>query len=224
MVSIFSTWTGSAIITSYFAPILLEIGVKSPINQTGINGGLQIFNWFVAIPGSNLVDRVGRRKLWPLSGWTMLFALVMITIISSEFAQYERAAAGYSFIVFLFIFNFGYGIAYPALGAMYIAETCPYSLRAKGMSFFFVISYTAEFFNQYVNPIALQKIGWKYYTVYIPVILLSIILIWFFYPETKSLTVEEIALLFHGEGSEADPAVHALHPNTGYIEELAREG
>jgi hypothetical protein len=159
IVSIFSTWAESVIITYYFALILLEIGVKSPIKQSGINGGLKIFKWLVARLGSNLADRHGRRKLWLLSGWAMLFALVMITITSSEFAQYGRVAAGYSFIVFLFILNFCYGIAYPALGAMDIAETCPYSLRAKGMSLLFAISYTAGFCNQYVNLIALQKIG-----------------------------------------------------------------
>lgn len=46
---------------------------------------------------------------------------------------------------------------------MYTVEILPYSLRAKGFNIFnFVIS-VALIFNQYVNPIALDAIAWKYY-------------------------------------------------------------
>ena len=46
---------------------------------------------------------------------------------------------------------------------MYTVEILPYSLRAKGFNVFnFVIS-LALIFNQYVNPIALEHIAWKYY-------------------------------------------------------------
>ena len=46
---------------------------------------------------------------------------------------------------------------------MYTVEILPYSLRAKGFNVFnFVIS-VALIFNQYVNPIALKAITWRYY-------------------------------------------------------------
>lgn len=45
----------------------------------------------------------------------------------------------------------------------YTIEILPYPLRAKGFNVFnFVIS-LALIFNQYVNPIALAAIAWKYY-------------------------------------------------------------
>ena len=45
----------------------------------------------------------------------------------------------------------------------YTLEILPYSLRAKGFNVFnFTIS-VALIFNQYVNPIALENISWKYY-------------------------------------------------------------
>lgn len=45
----------------------------------------------------------------------------------------------------------------------YTLEILPYALRAKGFNIFnFVIS-VALIFNQYVNPIALDALGWKYY-------------------------------------------------------------
>ena len=55
----------------------------------------------------------------------------------------------------------------------YSLEILPYSLRAKGFNVFnFTIS-IALIFNQYVNPIALENIGWKYYVSPAPLLALS---------------------------------------------------
>lgn len=48
----------------------------------------------------------------------------------------------------------------------YSAEILPYNIRAKGMTVMFLMVDIALFFNQYVNPVALKHIGWKYYIVY----------------------------------------------------------
>lgn len=54
-------------------------------------------------------------------------------------------------------------LAFTPLIVSYTLEILPYSLRAKGFNVFnFTIS-VALIFNQYVNPIALENIGWKYY-------------------------------------------------------------
>ena len=39
----------------------------------------------------------------------------------------------------------------------------PYSLRAKGFTVFGLALSVSLVFNQYVNPIALKAIAWKYY-------------------------------------------------------------
>ena len=54
-------------------------------------------------------------------------------------------------------------LAFTPLIVSYTLEILPYALRAKGFNIFnFVIS-LALIFNQYVNPIALDALGWKYY-------------------------------------------------------------
>jgi hypothetical protein len=67
----------------------------------------------------------------------------------------------------------------------------------------------ALFFNQYVNPIALEALAWKYYFVYIGVLIVSIICIYFFYPETRGRMLEEVAEIFDGPG--AVPPVARAH-------------
>lgn len=57
----------------------------------------------------------------------------------------------------------------------------------------------AVFFNTYVNPIALDSIGWRYYIVYCVWILVEILTVYFFFPETHNRTLEELSFMFEGK-------------------------
>lgn len=54
------------------------------------------------------------------------------------------------------------------------------------------------FFNTFVNPIALGAIAWKYYIVFIVVLMIFGVTAYFFYPETKGYSLEQIAVIFDG--------------------------
>lgn len=54
------------------------------------------------------------------------------------------------------------------------------------------------FFNTFVNPIALDVIAWRYYIVFIVVLLVFGLTAYFYYPETKGYTLEQIAVIFDG--------------------------
>lgn len=64
-------------------------------------------------------------------------------------------------------------------------------------------------FNQYVNPIALGRIGWRYYIVYTCWLAFEFIYLFFTVVETKGkngspLPLEEIARLFDGDDARPD--------------------
>lgn len=52
--------------------------------------------------------------------------------------------------------------------------------------------------NAFVNPIALEAIAWKYYLVYIGVLVIFTTVVYLLYAETTGLTLEEIADVFDG--------------------------
>lgn len=54
------------------------------------------------------------------------------------------------------------------------------------------------FFNTFVNPIALDAIAWRYYIVFIVVLMMFGVTAYFFYPETKGYSLERIAVIFDG--------------------------
>ena len=59
--------------------------------------------------------------------------------------------------------------------------------------------YGALFFNQYVNPIAMNALHWKYYIFYCVFLGFEVVVVYFFYVETKYLPLEEVTKIFDGE-------------------------
>jgi hypothetical protein len=62
----------------------------------------------------------------------------------------------------------------------------------------------ANFFNTFVNPIALEAIGWKYYFLFIVVLVAMVFTVYFFYPETCGYTLEHMAVIFDGDNAAPD--------------------
>ena len=85
-------------------------------------------------------------------------------------------------------------MAYQPLIVSYSMEILPFSLRAKGYTVFAFSVSAALVFNQYINPIALAAIGWKYYIVYCAWIAFELVFVYIFIIETKGRTLEETAL------------------------------
>lgn len=156
-VAFFAQWSGSGVISYYFVPVLKSVGISSYTQQSAINGGLQIFNFFMTIFSATLVDRFGRRRLFLTSVCGMLVTMTIVTIASARFAETGNHGAGYAVIVFLFFFNAAFDLAWGILPTMYTAEIYPYTIRSKAVSLNFMMTFTAGLFNQYVNPIALDE-------------------------------------------------------------------
>lgn len=83
--------------------------------------------------------------------------------------------------------------------ASYTTEILPYNLRAKGFVIMEWALYGALFFNQYVNPIAMKHLEWKYYIFYCVFLAFEVVIVYFFYVETRYLPLEEVTKIFDGE-------------------------
>lgn len=91
----------------------------------------------------------------------------------------------------------------------YTVEILPYRIRSKGLMVFQVFVSAALVFNQYVNPIALGALGWRYYIVYTCWLAFETVYLFFTVVETKGkngspLPLEEIARLFDGDEARPD--------------------
>jgi MFS family permease len=206
-------------VVSYYLTLILDtIGITSVTEQTLINGFLQLWNLIMSIVGACLVDRVGRRALFLASTTIMLLSYIMITALSGSFNTTGTAAVGTAVIPFLFIYYAGYDIAFTPLLLAYPAEIWTFSLRAKGVAVAQMANYGALLFNQIVNPIAFVAISWKYYFVFLAVLLIVLVTVYYFYPETYGYSLEEMAVIFDGESARVtngnDSPKMELHKNS----------
>jgi len=216
-ISFFSQWSGNGLASYYLNKILDLIGITDPTIQLLINGILAIWNLFWALLGSAMCDRLGRRLLFLTSAIGMLLFFTIQTICTARFYANGAPAAAHSVIAFLFLYYAAYDIAFSPLIVSYSVEILPYPIRAKGFTIFGFTVSLALIFNQYVNPIALDAINWKYYLVYVCWLAFEVVFLYFFVIETKNRTLEETAALFDGEDATnqiVGQAVGQLHePN-----------
>jgi len=206
----FSQWSGNGLVSFYLNQVFDSIGITNPTIQLLINGILAIWNLFWAVLAAILVERMGRRLLFNLSTVGMLIFFTMQTVCSAQFAIKGTEAAAHAVIAFIFLFYAAYDIAFTPLIISYTVEILPYSIRAKGFNVFNITVSVALIFNQYVNPIALSAIAWKYYIVYVCWIAFEMVFLWYFVIETKNRTLEETAALFDGE-EEVNAVTSAAH-------------
>ncbi|KAG1750805.1 hypothetical protein EDB19DRAFT_1629015 [Suillus lakei] len=199
-IAIFSQWSGNGLVSSYINIVLDGIGITTTRTKAVINGGLQVFNLGSALFGTMLVDKLGRRKLFLTSNIGMLIVFSMWTIATALFNETGSAVAvkGKSTVPLIFMFFFFYDFAYTPMLVSYTLEILPYNIRARGLAIMNFFAYLSNAFNAFVNPWALDAMGWKYYLVYCGWLVLELLIVMVFIIETKGRTLEETAALFDG--------------------------
>jgi sugar porter (SP) family MFS transporter len=195
----FSQWSGNGLVSYYLNRVFDAIGITDPTIQLLINGILQIWNLGWALGASFLVDRIGRRVLFMTSVLGMLVFFTLQTVCSALFALHGDQNAAHAVIAFIFLFYASYDLAFTPLIVSYTVEILPFAIRAKGFTIFNFSISLSLIFNQYVNPIALDHIAWKYYIVYCCWLLFEAVFLYFYVIETKNRSLEETAALFDGE-------------------------
>ena len=148
LTSFFSQCSGNGIASYYLHDILQSVGVTKSYDQSLVNGGLQIWSFLVAVGFSQLVDKVGRRKLFLIAAVGMLLSFSVWTGCSAVYARSGNEGAGSAVIAMVFLFYFAAGFAWPGLTVAYVAEILPFNIRAKGMAIGFACTSAASVLNQ----------------------------------------------------------------------------
>ncbi|KXJ96351.1 general substrate transporter [Microdochium bolleyi] len=192
----FPQWSGVGLVSYYLAPVLRTIGIVDQERITLINGIIQIWNMIVSMTGANLVNRLGRRKIFLGATTLMLLTMIAWTIAGSQYSATKANGAGVAVLFCIVLFMSSYNFAWNPLSVAYPVEILTFPIRAKGVSLLVGAVKSASFFNQFVNPIGLADLGWKFYIVYCCWLGVVLAVIYFCFPETMGRSLEEIALIF----------------------------
>ncbi|KIX99383.1 uncharacterized protein Z520_04959 [Fonsecaea multimorphosa CBS 102226] len=191
--------TGTQIINNYGPMLYKNLGFDT-VQQLIIQAG-----WISVSPFGNainalFVDKVGRVKMLILGMSGCVLALVGEVITLSQFQEHGGQGSASAAVFFLFLHVAIFASTIDATSYIYASEIFPTPVRAKGLS----LSISGLFLTALAllqgAPTGFADIGWKYYLVCIGATSAVIVVIWWKFPETKMMSLEEIGSLF------ADPS------------------
>jgi MFS family permease len=185
-------------LSSYYLPVMLNnAGIVETKKVLALNGVNPALCFLGAVLGARMTDVIGRR---PLLLYSIVFASCCFAIITGtsklSIDNPANVAAANTTVAFIFIFGIVFSFGWTPLQSMYIAETLPTATRAKGTAVGNLASSAASVVIQYSSGPAFEHIGYYFYLVFVFWDLIEAVFIYFFFPETKDRTLEELAEVF----------------------------
>ncbi|KAJ9112677.1 hypothetical protein QFC22_006179 [Naganishia vaughanmartiniae] len=191
--------SGSSIIYWYYTVVFDQVGITGASTQTGIAAGLNVFTWFCQIGATFASKRIGRRTIilcvWPV----LLLSLGGLCATAGVYANSDSTnkSAGIATVALVWVYLGTFNLSNPVLYS-YPAEVQTYAMRTKGLLVWNTLSQCMGAYVTWVDAIALDKIGYKYYGVYMPLVAIQWVLAYKYMLEVKGLTLEEIHMVFDG--------------------------
>ncbi|KAL3471150.1 general substrate transporter [Aspergillus californicus] len=203
-------------VINYYGPRIYEIlGIDNHTSLMiiGISGALSIvYTSF----GLYLVDKVGRIKPLIVSALFMAIAL-LINAIEGQYMDMNNPDQLRSMVAMNFVFS----LFYTPLGIIswvYPAEIFPVEVRALGNALTTFTNWAVNLIFAQFTPNALDTVGFKYFYVFFALNIIAATCYYFFYPETKGRTLEQIDELF---GDQLIP--HAMEDPAGASAAMEKE-
>ncbi|KAF5013365.1 hypothetical protein FDECE_612 [Fusarium decemcellulare] len=221
VVAVGSQCCGSGLISACLPQILDGVGMESAEEKTLINGIINIWTWIVGIGAGILIPRIRKRSLFLFSTGGMILTFAVWTALSAIYDQRGGSQYGVGVVAMIFVYNFFYGICWLPLVVAYPLELCTAKQRGLFFSWMFFALCMSTFAVNYINPIGLENIEWRYYIITIIFTCLILVIVYFFFVETKGLSLEEIATIFDGRDN-FDAAISAVHAIEMKNADLAR--
>ncbi|KAJ5097415.1 Major facilitator superfamily domain general substrate transporter, partial [Penicillium angulare] len=157
------------------------------------------------------IDRIGRRKVFMISGVGMCACMTVLAITSS-FGTSSKSASTVS-AVFVFLFNTFYPIGFSGANFLYCTEVAPIRLRGAMSAMSTANHWLWNFVVVMITPVALDTIGYRYYIIYIVISACIPVSVYFFYPETMNCNLEALGHVFRDSRSPWDIVATARTPS-----------
>jgi MFS family permease len=158
-----------------------------------------------AIP-TFLLDRMGRRgpMMYGAAGLALCMLLVAVLLSFQRNAESNpdlaKATASAS-VTFFFTYMIIFAATIAVVPWAYVPEILPLHARAKGTSIGISSNWLWNFVVVMITPTIISRLQWQAYLIFMCTNLSFVPLVYFFYPETTNLTLEEVDYLFVAGGA-----------------------
>ena len=177
----------------YYAPTIFKVaGFDSNLNAIYATTGIGVVNFLMTIVAIFFTDRLGRKPLlyFGLTGVMLsLAALGCAFAFESALGSNLKYVAVGSLVTYIICFAMSLG----PIGWILVSEVFPLKIRGIAMSICTVSNFAFNFFVVGSFPILIHKIGGAYtFWGFAVVSFLCILFVYFFVPETKGISLEQI--------------------------------
>ncbi len=159
--------------------------------------------YLATIPAVLYIDKLGRKPVMLTGAVGMGICHMTIAVIFAknehQWATHKAADWAAVAMVWLFVVHFGYSWGPCALVS--ISEVWPLSNRAYGVALGASSNWMNNSIVGQVTPDMLRTLTYGNFVFFGLLILGGGVFVWFFVPETKRLTLEEMDVLFGSEGT-----------------------
>jgi len=203
-------------VISYYAPLVFEsagwLG-RDALLMTGINSITYLAS---TIPPWYLVDKWGRRPVLLSGAVAMIISLSLI----SYFLFIDIRMTPTLVVVFVVIYNASFGASWGPIPWLYPPEILPLNIRAKGASLSTASNWAFNWLVGELTPVLQEAIKWRLYLLHAFFCAVSFVLgmlkprkldaylltwlVYFLYPETANVRLEDMNALF-GDATTAMP-------------------
>lgn len=179
----------------YYFPILFQSSIGTSPNLALLLGGVNMIVYSIfATVSWFIIDRVGRRQLflWGSIGQGLSMVLVFGCLIPDSGKGPSAKGAGVGLFTYIAVF----GATWLPVPWLYPAEINPLRTRVRANAVSTCFNWLFNFTIVMVTPIMISNIKWGTYLFFAVVNFCFIPVIYFFYPETKKRSLEEIDIIF----------------------------
>ncbi|CZR65514.1 probable major myo-inositol transporter iolT [Phialocephala subalpina] len=194
-------------VINYYGPRIyqsLNIDTTTSLKITGISGSLSIIYCTI---GLYVLDKIGRRIPLIVSALGCGFSLLVATVLDEHYKPGEPASNPTALRAVVSM-NFVFSLAFIMTGIIswvYPAEIFPVEIRARGNSISAVVNWSLNLIIAQVSPLAFQQVGYKYFYAYFVFNMCAALCYFFFFPETKGKTLEQMDMVFGDQLALDDP-------------------
>lgn len=143
-----------------------------------------------------IIDRVKRRTLFIAGSVAMTIDIALVQIFVGVYGGTDNQVANGFGIFFLIMFGVIFSLSWNSGAPVYTTEIFPTQIRAMGGAISTFWSFIIQVILAQASPTALENVGWRYYFFFIACNITSVIAVYFFFPETKGRSLEEISEVF----------------------------
>ncbi|KAK9239689.1 general substrate transporter [Lipomyces kononenkoae] len=210
----------------YYSGTIFQKSVGFSQNMSSLMSGfLQTWMFVASFIPWLLIDRIGRRRLL-LSMISVMAAVMAVQSALVRQIEMETRIAHVCGIVaasMLFVFEGAFTIGFQATVWVYPSEILPLRLRQRGSAISTAANWICNYVIVQITLPAISNIGWKTYIIFAILNALWVPVIYFFFPETKGMQLEDVDRLFAGEDEREPGGIFDTKGTTAEIE-LAGSG